>query len=343
MTLPPRPVLEVDGLTKHFPVSSASWFGRPKAAVKAVDGVSFALAQGETLALVGESGCGKTTTAKLTLRLENPTSGKVYLNGDDVHAMSGSVLRQFRSQVQAVFQDPWSSLNPRMRVGEIVAEPLICNQQLTAKEMIKKVDEVLTAVGLRPDQAHNYPHEFSGGQRQRIAIASALVSRPKLIVLDEPVSALDVSIRSQIMNLFKDLQVEYGMSYLIVAHDLATTRYMANQIAVMYLGRIVEIGSAEQIFAAPQHPYTKALLSAAPPDHPDAPNNEIELTGEIPSPLDPPTGCHFHPRCPQFIGPICRDTAPKLLSLADGRRAACHQCTDPAAGAHEIVFHNSLR
>ena len=227
--------------------------------------------------------------------------------------------------MQAVFQDPWSSLNPRMRVRETVAEPLVCNQSVGRREVARQVDEVLEAVGLRADQADNYPHEFSGGQRQRIAIARALVTRPKLLVLDEPVSALDVSIRAQIMNLFKDLQTQYGMSYLLVAHDLGTTRYMADQIAVMYLGRIVEIGPAEEIFTAPRHPYTKALLSAALPSHPDTPTSEIEIRGEIPSPLNPPSGCHFHPRCPVKLGAICERESPALDSR--GRPiapVACH-------------------
>ena len=309
------PLLEVCNLTRHFDVGGAT--------VKAVDGVSYAVAPGETLALVGESGCGKTTTTRIVLRLDEPTSGEVRLDGADVASFDRAAMRRFRTDVQAVFQDPWSSLNPRMRVREIVAEPLICNTILTRKERNRRVDEVLVTVGLRTEQARNYPHEFSGGQRQRIAIASALISRPRLLVLDEPVSALDVSIRSQIMNLFKDLQDELGVTYLIVAHDLGTTRYMADQIAVMYLGRVVEIGRAEDVFAAPRHPYTKALLAAALPAHPDMPYDEGELGGEVPSPLDPPTGCHFHPRCPSFIGDVCRKRAPELLG--EGTSAvACH-------------------
>ena len=315
MTGAEAPLLEVRDLTRHFEVGDA--------VVKAVDGVSFAVAPGETLALVGESGCGKTTTTRILLRLDDPTSGEVRLDGSDVAGFDRAAMRRFRADVQAVFQDPWSSLNPRMRVREIVAEPLICTTSLSRKERDRRVDEALVTVGLRTEQGGNYPHEFSGGQRQRIAIASALISRPRLLVLDEPVSALDVSIRSQIMNLFKDLQDELGVTYVIVAHDLGTTRYMADQIAVMYLGRVVEIGPAEEVFSAPRHPYTKALIAAALPSHPDAPRPEDELGGEIPSPLDPPTGCHFHPRCPSFIGEICRQLAP--TPTGEGASAvACH-------------------
>jgi len=303
------PLLEVRDLAKHFPMG--------KATVKAVDGVSFALERSETLALVGESGCGKTTTAKVILHLEAPSAGEVRLEDRNVHSLDRAGLRRFRTEVQAVFQDPWSSLNPRMKIREIVGEPLFCNQKIGRRELDRHVDEVLTAVGLRPEHAQNFPHEFSGGQRQRIAIASALISRPKLLVLDEPVSALDVSIRSQIMNLFKDIQAEYGMSYLVVAHDLGTTRYMADHIAVMYLGRIVEIGKAEDIFTRPRHPYTKALLAAALPAHPDKAQPEFELGGEIPSPLDPPEGCHFHPRCPEFMGEVCRTVYPPLARRRD--------------------------
>jgi len=310
-------LLEVRDLAKHFVMR--------RAVVKAVDGVSFTLDPGRTLALVGESGCGKTTTAKLILHLETPSAGEVRLDGQNVHRLDRPGLRRFRTEVQAVFQDPWSSLNPRMRVREIVAEPLICNRKLARKELDRHVDEALTAVGLRPAHKTNYPHEFSGGQRQRIAIASALISRPKLLVLDEPVSALDVSIRSQIMNLFKDLQAEFGMSYLIVAHDLGTTRYMADDIAVMYLGRIVEIGAAEDIFNAPRHPYTRALLAAALPAHPDIAHEEVELGGEIPSPLDPPAGCHFHPRCPDVLGELCRTSYPALARRRDcPSPVSCH-------------------
>ena len=322
-------LLTVRGLTKHFPIGGGLPFGRPAGLVKAVDGVSFSVQPGKTLALVGESGCGKTTTAKLILRLEAPTAGEVRLEGEDVHALAGAALRRFRTRVQAVFQDPWSSLNPRMRVRDLVAEPLVVNQRVDRREVDRKVAKVLEDVGLRPEQARNFPHEFSGGQRQRIAIASALISNPRLIVLDEPVSALDVSIRSQIMNLFKDLQAEYGVGYLLVAHDLGTTRYMADEIAVMYLGKVVEIAPTETLFAEPKHPYTQALFSAALPSHPDSPHEEIVLQGEVPSPIDPPSGCSFHPRCPVKIGAVCEQVQPRLLPCGrPGHQVACHLYTE---------------
>jgi oligopeptide/dipeptide ABC transporter ATP-binding protein len=291
--------------------------------VKAVDDVSFSIRQGETLALVGESGCGKTTTAKLILRLEEPTSGKVLVDGKDVHALEGDELKAYRTTVQAVFQDPWSSLSPRMRVRDIVAEPLVVNRQVSAQEVKERVAEILGHVGLRPQQAELFPHEFSGGQRQRIAVASALVSSPKLIILDEPVSALDVSIRAQIMNLLVDLQGQYGVSYLLIAHHLATTRYMAHEVAVMYLGKIVERARTKELFDNPLHPYTKALFSAALPAHPDDVREEIILAGEVPSPINPPSGCHFHPRCP-FAMPRCAEIEPEEKEIATDHLVACH-------------------
>ena len=317
-------LLTVRGLTRHFPVGGGFLSRQPRTIVRAVEDVNFTLRSGETLAFVGESGCGKTTTSKLILRLDAPTSGEVLLDGKNVHEMRGEELRQFRTRVQAVFQDPWSSLNPRMRVGEIIGEALVINQRITGAELDRRVGEVLEHVGLRAVQARHFPHEFSGGQRQRVAIAAALISRPDLIVLDEPVSALDVSIRAQIMNLFKDLQKTYKAAYLLVAHDLGTTRYMADHIAVMYLGRIVEYGPTEEIFERPRHPYTRALLSAVPPTHPDAPQEEILLSGEIPSPINPPSGCAFHPRCPQKLGEICARQSPTLDLIASGHSAACH-------------------
>ena len=321
--MPAELILRVEGLKKHFPVTEGVVWSRVIGWVKAVDGVSFGIPQGETLALVGESGCGKTTTAKLILRLEQPTEGQVLVDGKDVHSLAGAELREYRTQVQAVFQDPWSSLSPRMRVREIVAEPLVINRRLSAPEVAQKVAEMLGRVGLRPQQADLYPHEFSGGQRQRIAVASALVSDPKLIVLDEPVSALDVSIRAQIMNLLADLQRQYQVSYLLIAHHLATTRYLAHEVGVMYLGRIVERARTRALFKNPLHPYTKALFSAALPAHPDAVREEIILPGEVPSPIDPPSGCHFHPRCP-FAMPRCADEDPKERRLAADHTVACH-------------------
>jgi len=317
------PLLSVQNLKKHFPVTKGLLLMKTIGWVKAVDDISFTLQQGETLALVGESGCGKTTTAKLILRLEQPTSGEVLIDGKDVHALSGNDLKDYRTMVQAVFQDPWSSLSPRMRVRNIVAEPLVINQKVSRAQIDERVKEVMASVGLRSEQANLYPHEFSGGQRQRIAMASALISHPKLIILDEPVSALDVSIRAQIMNLLVDLQQQYNVSYLVIAHHLATTRYMAHEVAVMYLGKIVEKARTEELFNNPLHPYTKALFSAALPSHPDIEREEIILRGEVPSPINPPSGCRFHPRCP-LAKPECATVEPQEKLMAAGHMVACH-------------------
>ena len=285
--------------------------------------MSFTVREGETLGIVGESGCGKTTTAKLLLRLEEPTGGQIFLEGKDIQTFDGQEMKEFRSKVQAVFQDPWSSLSPRMKVKDIVSEALVVNQDVTAKEAYDKVREVMEQVGLAPDQAELYPHEFSGGQRQRVAVASALASSPKLIILDEPVSALDVSIRAQVMNLLVDLQAETGVAFLLVAHNLATVRYMAQQTAVMYLGKIVEYSPTEELYNNPLHPYTKALFSAALPAHPDDIGDEIVLTGEVPSPINPPSGCNFHPRCP-FAMDRCSVEEPVLKEVGSGHLLSCH-------------------
>lgn len=317
--------LHVDGVSRYFPVTSGI-FGRHAGVVKAVDDVSFTVEQGESLALVGESGCGKTTLARLLLKLLEPTTGAVSLGGKVVSSMKGDELKQFRMDVQAVFQDPWASLSPRMRVFDIIAETLVINQKLTQGELQHRVHEALAAVGLKSAHARLYPHEFSGGQRQRIAIASAIIAKPKLIILDEPVSALDVSIRSQIMNLFKDLQQEFGCSYVIVAHDLGTTRYMADRIAVMYLGKLVEVGPTEMMFTAPEHPYTQALLSAALPLRANGTHSPIILNGEVPSPTNPPSGCPFHPRCQSVQGDVCQDTVPlRRRTLTDSHYICCHK------------------
>lgn len=331
-----EPLLRVKDLKKHFPVRAAGLFGKSRQVVKAVDGVSFDIEPGETLAIVGESGCGKSTTANVILNLEKPTSGEVLMDGQNVHALTGADYRRYRRRMQTVFQDPWSSLNPRMRVSEIVGEPLFVNQpKLGRRERAERVNKVLEDVGLNPKLADRYPHEFSGGQRQRIAVAAALISQPDIIILDEPVSGLDVSIRAQIMNMFRDIQEQYGLSYLLIAHDLGTTRYMADKIAVLYLGKIVEHGATEDVFDNPLHPYTKALFSAALPSHPDIVREEIILEGEVPSPINPPSGCPFHVRCPMKIGDVCETKVPTLGEEAPGHIVSCH--IYEASGAEEVV------
>tara|TARA_B100000676_G_scaffold308313_1_gene368828 strand:- start:2880 stop:3854 length:975 start_codon:yes stop_codon:yes gene_type:complete len=317
------PLLQVDRLSKFYPFRRGLLFARTVGQIKAVDDVSFELHAGETLGLVGESGCGKTTTSKLILNLEQPTSGVVRLNGEAIDSLVGEKLASYRAKVQAVFQDPWSSLNPRMTVGRIIAESLIATGWGTKAQRRARVNELLAQVGLRSEHADHYPHEFSGGQRQRVAIASALASRPELIVLDEPVSALDVSIRAQMMNLLKDIQADDGVAYVLVAHDLATVRYMSNYTAVMYLGRMVEYAPTETLFERVRHPYTQALLSAVLPDHPDRQSDEVVVSGEVPSPMDPPPGCRFHTRCP-FAEPRCSAEEPPLVELSARHFVACH-------------------
>jgi oligopeptide/dipeptide ABC transporter ATP-binding protein len=317
-----EPLLRVEHLRKYYPFTKGILLARSMGEVKAVDDVSFTIAAGKTLGLVGESGCGKTTTSRLILNLEQPTAGKVLLDGKAVHGVTGEALRAYRALVQAVFQDPWSSLNPRMTVGRIIAEALIV-AGWRREEIAARVSELLDEVGLRPEQATHYPHEFSGGQRQRIALAGALASRPRLIVLDEPVSALDVSIRAQMMNLLKDVQASDNVAYLLVAHDLATVRHMADDTAVMYLGKIVEYAPTPALFEDVRHPYTKALLSAVLPPRPDRAEEEIVLAGEIPSPLNPPRGCRFHTRCP-FVMRRCSHEEPNLRETAPGHLVACH-------------------
>ena len=315
-------LLQVSKLRKYFPVTSG-FIKRRRAFLRAVDGVSFSIGEGETYGLVGESGCGKTTTAKMVLLLEEPTDGGIQYEDLDALNLDREGARLYKSSVQAVFQDPWSSLNPRMRVRDIIGEPLQINTTMTREKIRLRVSEVLEEVGLQAYQANLYPHEFSGGQRQRIAMARALALSPKIVVLDEPVSGLDVSIRAQIMNLLKDLQEEHDLSYLLIAHHLATVRYMSDRIGVMYLGRMVEEAETEELFENPLHPYTRALMSAALPSHPDIEREEIILTGEVPSPVNPPSGCHFHPRCQAVFEP-CGALEPRTIEPTPGHKVVCH-------------------
>ena len=315
-------LLEVKHLTKHYPVRKGV-FGRMTGEVHAVDDVSFAIGEGETLGLVGESGCGKSTTGKAILRLIDVTSGSIEWRGKRIEALGEADVRPFRRELQAVFQDPYSSLNPRMRAADIVAEPIRNFESAGKDEIAGRVAALFGKVGLRPDQMVKYPYEFSGGQRQRLGIARALAPHPRLIVCDEPVSALDVSVQAQVINLLRDLQQELGLSYLFVAHDLAVVEHISHRVAVMYLGKIVELADRRSLFAHPQHPYTEALLSAVPVPDPKATRNRIILKGDVPSPTNPPSGCRFHTRC-AYAFERCRAEEPAMKELRPGHFAACH-------------------
>ncbi len=323
MSSPNHTLLNATGLRKHFPIRGSIPFSPVKAWIRAVDGIDFEIREGETFSLVGESGCGKTTTAKMVLLLEEPTEGVIKFEGNDINEFQDSELREYRGAVQAVFQDPWSSLSPREKVRFIVGEPLMVNQKVSGSELRDRVSQLLNDVGLDPNSIDNYPHEFSGGQRQRIAVARALSLNPRIIVLDEPVSALDVSIRAQIMNMLKDLQDEYGVSYLLIAHNLATVRYLSHRVAVMYVGQIVEYADSEELFENPCHPYTKALISAALSTRASGDRQEIVLRGEVPSPANPPAGCRFHTRCPWAFD-RCSVEEPQVKEVSPGHTVSCH-------------------
>ena len=317
------PLLEVENLSKHYPVKRGLILAKTVGTVRAVDGVSFSLGKGETLALVGESGCGKSTTARLVLRLIEPTTGRVSFEGQDITKMSGAPLRKLRRRMQIVFQDPFASLNPRMTVGDILEEPLVVHEIGDAASRKARVEELLGLVGLASYHATRYPHEFSGGQRQRIGIARALAVEPRLLVCDEPVSALDVSVQAQIVNLLQDIQRARGLSYLFVAHDLAVVEHISHRVMVMYLGHVAEIAGSKRIVSAPKHPYTQALLSAVPDIDPASRRKRVMLPGDVPSPIHPPPGCPFHPRCP-VAEARCKVEKPLLREVAPGQHAACH-------------------
>jgi oligopeptide/dipeptide ABC transporter ATP-binding protein len=320
-----QPLLKVTGLKKYFPVRSGL-FSRVSAWVKAVDDITLYVNHGETLGLVGESGCGKTTVGRSILRLMEPTAGEIKFEGEDVLTLKPRELRQARRRMQIIFQDPYSSLNPRMTIGSIVSEPLKIHKIAKGQELQDRVNQLFVKVGLRPEHQSRYPHEFSGGQRQRVGIARALALNPKFIVCDEAVSALDVSIQAQILNLLRDLQQEFHLSYLFITHDLNVVQYLADRIAVMYVGKLAEIAPAEDLFSTPKHPYTQALLSANPVPDPTAPSKRIILSGDVPSPLNPPSGCRFHPRCPEVMD-HCKTIEPPLIQIGPperGHQVWCH-------------------
>ena len=314
-------LLQIRNLRKYYPVT-AGLLSRHVGDIKAVDGVSFDIKEREILGLVGESGCGKSTLGRTILRLEEPTSGEILYKGTDIAKLDKRELRELRRQIQIILQDPDASLDPRMTVGDSICEPLIIHSIADEKERMERVAELMEQVGLEARQASHYPHEFSGGQKQRIGIARALAINPKLIIADEPVSALDVSIQAQILNLMMDIQEEFGLAYLFIAHDLSVIKHMAHRVAVMYLGKIVELASTREMFDNPLHPYTEALMSAVPSFKPKD-KDRIALRGDVPSPLNPPPGCHFHPRCHRVL-PICRQEEPELVEISQDHFAACH-------------------
>ena len=320
------PLLKVEHLHKEFPTGSGFMGGKfSKKVVSAVNDLSFEIRAGETFGLVGESGCGKSTTGRAIMHLDPPTSGKVYFEGRDISKKNKKELKAMRREMQFIFQDPYASLNPRMTIGEIISEPMVIHGIGTPEERIERVRELLDVVGLNPEHINRYPHEFSGGQRQRVGIARSFILRPKLIICDEPVSALDVSIQAQVLNLLKDLQKQYGTAYLFIAHDLSVVQHISDRVAVMYLGKMVELSDWKSLYAEPNHPYTQALLSAVPIPDPDVQQNRkrIILAGDPPSPIDPPSGCRFHTRCP-IAQAKCSEEAPEFREIGEGHFCACH-------------------
>jgi oligopeptide transport system ATP-binding protein len=321
-------LVEVEGLTKHFPIMRGMIFAREVGAVRAVDGVDFAIRRGETLGLVGESGCGKSTTGRMLIRLIEPTRGTIRFEGQTLQGLGADGMRALRREMQIIFQDPFGALNPRMAVQDIIAEPLVVHRWRTRAEQRRRVRELLELVGLASYHAERFPHEFSGGQRQRIGIARALALSPKFIICDEPVSALDVSIQAQIINLMQDLQAELSLTYLFISHDLGVVKHIADRVAVMYLGKIVEIADKKRLYANPRHPYTQGLMASIPVPRPGRRRARMVVRGDVPSPSDPPPGCRFHTRCPHVME-VCRRLEPRLLSVKPGHAAACHLVNPP--------------
>lgn len=315
-------ILEVRNLKKHYPIRKGL-LAKQVGAVKAVDGVTLTVETGETLAVVGESGCGKSTTGRAILRLIEPTDGEVFFEGQDVRALSPEQLRRFRTDMQMVFQDPYASLDPRWTVQRTLEEPLLTHHSMGRNEVKSRVEELMEVVGLSPYQAHRFPHEFSGGQRQRIGIARALALNPKFIVCDEPVSALDVSIQAQVLNLMQDLQEQFGLTYMFISHDLSVVKFISDRVAVMYLGKVVELAPTAELFKEALHPYTQALMSAVPVPNPEITRQRIVLSGDVPNPENPPSGCTFHTRCP-YVKDTCRSVVPELREISPGRQVACH-------------------